>query len=221
MSAFIISGFFSLTSGRRIRTDVARPNGTSQGVYYVHYETIVQCSQSGPISAELRKYSPPGESVLQNDTIAYVVAKAYMPPPNMPRTFLLEAIHIAPEPGDPSSDDYEDSVPDFPFPSFFIQGTVSEEHKVDEGGIVNFPVNVSDYVRGNNKKSTVTYVLLLFFYYCCDNYNFAAGEWTRVHLVGKTFLPQTKTRKLHCLGRASNCYQMANYAQNWKAYLFL
>ena len=164
MSAFIISGFFSLTSGRRIRTDVPRSNGTSQGVYHVYYETIVQCSQTDLITAELRKYSPPGETVLQNDTIAYVVAKAYMPPPSMPRTFLLEAIHIAPEPGDPTSDDYEESVPDFPFPSFFIQGTVSDEHKVDEGGVVNFPVNVSDYVRGNNKKSTVMYVFSCFYY---------------------------------------------------------
>lgn len=157
MTAFIISGFFSLTSGRRIRTDVPRPNGTTQGVYYVHYDTVVQCSQTGPISAEVRKYSPPGEAVLQDDTIAYVTAKAYMPPPNMPRTLLLEAIHIAPEPGDPTSDSYEESVPDLPFPSVLIHGTVSSEHKVNDGGVVIFPVTVSDYVRGNNKISTIRY----------------------------------------------------------------
>lgn len=157
MTAFIISGFFSLTLGHRIRTEVARPNGTSQGVYHIHYETVVQCSQTGPISAEVRRYSPPGETILQDDTIAYVFARAYMPPPNMPKTILLEAIHIAPKPGDPTTDDYEESVPDFPFPSVLVHGTVSSEHKVDNGGVVNFPVTVSDYVRGSNKISTLMY----------------------------------------------------------------
>ena len=161
MSTFIVSGFFSLTSGRRVRSEVPRPNGSSQGVYHIYYDTTVQCTQTGPISAELRKYSPPGEPVLQNDTIAYVVAKAYMPPVNMPRIILLEAIHIASEPGDPTSDEYEDSVPDFPFPSIFVQGTTSAEHKGDDGGVIHFPVTVTDYVRGHNKKSNIVYV---FFY---------------------------------------------------------
>jgi hypothetical protein len=83
----------------------------------------------------------------------------------MPSTFLLEAIHIAPEPGDPTTDDYEETVPDFPFPCILVHGTVSSEHKLDNGGIVNFPVTVSDYVRGSNKVSTLMCVLFLLLVY--------------------------------------------------------
>jgi hypothetical protein len=64
--------------------------------------------------------SPPRETVLQDKTIAYVVAKAHVPPLNMPRTALLEAIHIVAEPGDPTSNNYENSELNFPFPSILI-----------------------------------------------------------------------------------------------------
>ena len=155
MTTFIISGFFALSSGRRLRTEVPRLNGTSQGIYYVHYDTTVQCSQSGPVSAEIRKYSPPGECVIQDDTIAYVVAKAYVPSSALSGTVLLEAIHIAPEPGNPTSENYEDSVPDFPFPMIFAKGTVCGEPKSEGGTVVLFALAVSDYIRGGNKKTTL------------------------------------------------------------------
>ena len=157
MTTFIISGFFALSSGRRVRTEVPRSNGTSQGVYYVHYDTTVQCSQSGPISAEIRKYSPPGECVIPDDTIAYVVAKAYVPASTQSGLVLLEAIHIAPEPGNPNSEMYQDSVPDFPFPIVFAEGTVCEEPNTEGGSVVLFALAVSDYIRGGNKKSTLQY----------------------------------------------------------------
>lgn len=151
----MISGFFALSSGRRLRTEVGRSNGTSQGVYHVHYNSTVQCSQSGPVSAEIRKYSPPGECVLPDDTIAYVIAKAYVPASALLDPVLLEAVHIAAEPGDPKSESYEDSVPDFLFPTVFAHGAVCEEPKTDARGVVLFPLAVSDYIRGGNKKTTL------------------------------------------------------------------
>ena len=57
-------------------------------------------------------------------------------------------------------------VPDFPFPSIFMNGMVSAGHNVDEGGVVNFPVNVSNYVCRNNKKLTLLYIFTFFLFAC-------------------------------------------------------
>ena len=158
MSTFTTAGFFGLTSGCHICTEVAKTNGSTQGVYYIHYITSVNCSVSGPISAELRKYSPPNDTVLADNTIAFVIAKVYVPPANVPGNILLEAIHIAPVPGDPTSEAYEDSVPDFRFPAIFAHGCVINEHQEEKLGVVTFPMVVSDYIRGGTKQSTLQYV---------------------------------------------------------------
>jgi hypothetical protein len=158
MSTFTVAGFFGLTAGQRVRTEVPRSNGTSQGVYHIHYVTSVNTSQSGAVPAELRKYSPPHDSVLQDDTIAFVVAKAYVPMGKTTGNVLLEASHIFPVPGDPRSPEYEERVPDFCCPYIFAQGICTGEHTEKDGGIVTFPVTVSDYIRGSTKQSTLQYV---------------------------------------------------------------
>ena len=164
MSTFTLTGFFGLTSGQRVHTELPKPNGSTQGVYYVHYVTSLNTAQTGAISAEIRKYSPPHDIILQNDTIVFVVAKAYVPPGDTTGNMLLEASHIIPVPGNPNSDGYEDLVPDFRFPLIFAQGTVTGEHTETEGGIVTFPVTVSDYVRGATKLSTLLCVTIFFFF---------------------------------------------------------
>lgn len=117
---------------------------------------------SGPISAELRRYSPPNDAVLADDTIAFVIAKVYVPPANVPGSILLEAIHIAPVPSDPTSDTYEDTVPNFHYPAVFAQGTVLNNHQEKQSGLVTFPMNVSDYIRGTTKQLTLQCVILIF-----------------------------------------------------------
>lgn len=156
MSAFIVTGFFGLASGRRIRTEISKTNGTAQAIYHISYTTSIDCNISGPVSAELRKYSPPGDTIFQDDTIAYVIAKAYVPPGNVQGNILLEAIHIAPVLGDPTSREYEDKVPDFIQPAVFIHGTVSGDSDNEQNGVVTFPVVVSDYVRGSTMQTTLT-----------------------------------------------------------------
>ena len=141
MSTFTLTGFFSLTSGQRVHTELPKPNSSTQGVYYVHYVTSLNTAQTGAISAEIRKYSPPHDIILQNDTIVFVVAKAYVPPGDTTGNMLLEASHIIPVPGNPNSEGYEDLVPDFCFPLIFAQGTVTGEHTETERGDCNISSN--------------------------------------------------------------------------------
>jgi hypothetical protein len=155
MSTFIIMGYFSLRSGRRVRTEV-RTNGTSKVVYHMHYDTSVDCSQSSPFSAELRKYSPPHDTVLQDDTIASVIAKAYIPPGNVPGSIILEAIRMAPV---PVKSGYMDPESEFRYPTVFAHGTVTGEHEGGQGGEVMFPMTTSNYVRGSTKQTTLACVL--------------------------------------------------------------
>ena len=77
MLTFTTAGFFGLTSGCHIHTEVAKTNGTTQGVYYIYYITSMNCSVSGPISAKLHKYSPLNDTVLADNTIAFMIAKVY------------------------------------------------------------------------------------------------------------------------------------------------
>ena len=53
---------------------------------------------------------------------------------------------------------YEDSVHDFSFSTIFTQGTVCEKPKNQDGSVILFPIAVSDYIRGGNKKTILWYV---------------------------------------------------------------
>ena len=127
----------------------------STGDYHVSYTTSINCNISGPVSAELHKYSPPGDTIFQDNTIAYVIAKAYIPPGSVQGNILLEAIHIAPVLGDPTSKEYEDKVLDFIQPAVFIHRTVSGNSNSEQNGIVMFPVIVLDYVCGSTMQMTI------------------------------------------------------------------
>lgn len=112
MSSFIIVGFVGLTSGRRVRSDVTRPDGTPLVLWHVIYDTCIICAQPPSLPAELRKYSPINDVVYPDDTVAFIVAKAYVPPVNISKTVLLDTILMIPVPGDPSSTEYDEHVPD-------------------------------------------------------------------------------------------------------------
>ena len=87
--------------------------------------------------------------------MAFLVAKAYIPPGNIAGNVLLEAVHVAPLPGDPSEDSYDDHLPDFAHPLVFGLGTVTAAVDNLPDGRISFPVSLSDYVRGTLKESTI------------------------------------------------------------------
>ncbi|KAF8485204.1 hypothetical protein DFH94DRAFT_842849 [Russula ochroleuca] len=156
MSSFLLSGFFGLTSGIRQRSDTPRADGKVSSIFHMYYNTTILCGPHTSLPAQLRKYSPPGEDPLPDDTVAYIVAKAHVPAMNVGGPVLLDVVHIAPLFGDPASEGYDSRLPDFDYPLVVALGTVTGPQEGPPGGIVTFPITVSEFVRGGSKESTFT-----------------------------------------------------------------
>jgi hypothetical protein len=106
-------------------------------------------------------YTKPNEPVLADDTVAFVVAKGFVPAPDVPGDVLLEALHVAPFPGNPASVNYDDALPDFEWPLIFGLGNVSGPSSELANRKVVFPVTCSDFIRGATQESTISYAALL------------------------------------------------------------
>jgi hypothetical protein len=143
---------------------VTRSDGNSSAIWHVYYDTCLICSQGPAIPTELRKYSPVNNTTLQDDTVAFVVARAFAPPRGVFGKVLLDAYHIVPMPGDPSSDSYDEQLPDFPNPLVFAMGVVTSRPATCDtvpglpGSVMTFTLTLSEYVRGGAKESTLEYV---------------------------------------------------------------
>jgi hypothetical protein len=107
--------------------------------------------KTGGVFVELRKYSPVNDTVLQDNTIVILITKAFVPSGKDPGNILVEAIHLAPFPGNPKDPNYVNSVLDFLSPAVFAQGTVCGEQSRESTGMVTFPTTVSDYVGGGKQ----------------------------------------------------------------------
>ncbi|KAI6124542.1 hypothetical protein EDD16DRAFT_1475158 [Pisolithus croceorrhizus] len=153
MSATIIIGFFALAGGKRIKTVEA---GSPTVTYHCVYETTIQCTSGAIFPASLRVCSPFNDVALPDNTVAFVSAKASVPASVPQEPVLLEAFHLAPVPGDPSTDSYEQTVPDFPYPTVIGLGTVSSQPRVLADGTSKvFAALSSDYVRDARLNSVV------------------------------------------------------------------
>ena len=147
--------------GHCMDTNVKNPDGSVVTTNHDFYETCIVCSNVILMLAELHKYSPVKEVILQDKTVAYVIAKLNVPLARGP--VLLEAWHVTPVPGDPSSIDYNMRIPDFVRPIVIGLSIVSAGPDGPQGGAVTFPMTVSDYVQGGVKESTIRYVVLCLF----------------------------------------------------------
>lgn len=108
------------------------------------------------MQAEIREWCPPSVPLHPEYTVAFVVAKAYIPPPGShPSTVQLEAQYLVPFPGDPDAEDYDDRIPDFPNPLVTALGTVSGPTTILSTGHHSFPVSARDYVRDETKTSVI------------------------------------------------------------------
>ena len=149
MSLFTLIGFLALTGGKRVvSTKLSK-------VFYCFYTTTIQCSGSVDIPAEIHIYNPYNDIPYADDTIAFVIAKAFCPPND---TALLDAYHLVPVPGNPTEMEYElQHVPDCPYPFASGIGAVSGTEVLADGVTKAFSIVVSDYVRDSIKSSTVQY----------------------------------------------------------------
>ncbi|KAJ7200386.1 hypothetical protein GGX14DRAFT_341790, partial [Mycena pura] len=93
--------------GRRVAT---KPPGAMYPVHHVHYVTSLKTasndSETYP-AATLRVYSAAGDAPLPDNTVAFVVAKAFAP---TGKPLELDALFISAVPGNANDDDYDASI---------------------------------------------------------------------------------------------------------------
>ena len=146
MSSCFIFGFFELVHGHHMNTETKRGDGSLAITHHNYYESCVICSNNVSMLAKICKYSPAKEAILQDNTVAYVVAKVNILAGNGSSIILLKAWHVTPVPGNPASENYNASIPDFIRPIVVGLRIVAADHNGAAGGAVTFSVTVSDYI---------------------------------------------------------------------------
>ena len=168
--SFIIVGFFALTAGRRVLSEVPLSNGDTATVFHTLYSTAIVCSQQpARFSAEIHRYSPVDEAPLPENTTVFVVAKAYIPPEGVAGIVQLDALHFCPMSGNPSDENYSANHPDFTNPLILALGTVSADHEESLRGSLTFPVSLSEYLHGMVRQ---TILELRNFFFGCNSSHF-------------------------------------------------
>ena len=159
LCSFTISSFFALTDGN-----------CNNDLWRSRYESALVCMNSPPVPAQVYTFNPSGV-FLPDNTIAYLIGKAYYPPPGDCRPVVIETVEFAPIPGDPSSPAYADNVPDFLYPAVSALGTVSSVPVPQQDGKVDFMITAQDYVCGGMKTSTIMSASVLFPSLTCPHYS--------------------------------------------------
>ena len=150
MASLYVTGFFALSNGRHITLSVA---GGDRPKTFIMYSSTIQCEQDDvAIPADVRLYARPSHAILPDNTIVWMLAKAYLPPT---RSANLDVVFLKSVPGDPDDDDYEEQAPDFPYPVFFGVGQISSTHRVLEDKSRVFDVATSQFVREAVRFSTI------------------------------------------------------------------
>jgi hypothetical protein len=144
---FTITGFFAVTAGNR---DNARNHAC--------YESAIACTNSPSIPAQLYIFNPASPALYPDNTIVWILGKAYYPPPGDCTPAVINAVECAPLPGDPTSDSYISGMPDFRQPAVTLAGIVSSGPQPVDEGAVEFLLTTQDYVRGCARTSTIMYV---------------------------------------------------------------
>lgn len=172
MSSFSIISFFCIHSGVRNDTD-----------QHMHYSSALSCSSSPPFPAKLQKFATSSEKTLEDMTIVFLITKAFIPPLSQGGPILLDAVQMQHEPGDPTDKMYELFIPDFPHPTVFALGSVSELTFKQPGLVVIFSLVVSEYVRGTTQTTTIEYVSFLYSFSISLLFTFPRGCRCRLDKV--------------------------------------
>ncbi|KAJ7118237.1 hypothetical protein C8R44DRAFT_561531, partial [Mycena epipterygia] len=101
MSSFNAFGFFPLTGGKHVATQLP---GATYPIHHCHYTTTLKSSDDIYIAATLRVYSGAGDAPVPDNTIAFIVTKAFAP---TGKPVELEALYMSVMPGDVNSEEYE------------------------------------------------------------------------------------------------------------------
>lgn len=129
MVQFVALGYFPLGNGFRQSTTTTTPSGNKVR-WHNHYKTAFRCANGTTLPAALHVYAPAAANQpYPHGTVALVLAKVHTPLPAAQTdagnvTVMMEAVTVAPCPGDPNSDEYDDSLPTLPAVYAFCTGTV-------------------------------------------------------------------------------------------------
>ena len=147
MSSFTLIGFFALAGGKHLVST------KSSKTYYCFYMMTIQCSAGIDVPAEIHVYSPYNDVPHPDDTIAFVIARAFCPPND---TAHLDVYHLIPVPDNQTESEYQSQcVPDYPYPFASGVGPVSGMEILPDSTTKTFSVAVSDYVCDGTKSSIV------------------------------------------------------------------
>jgi hypothetical protein len=162
MSSLIFVSLFSLRAGHIVETFFTKHTSEKGTISYTHYDTAVVCRHLPQLPAELRVYVC-GTELISDHTVSIVIVKGYVPPSDVAGDLLLNALYIAPFPGNPSGDsiEYNRTLPDFHWHLLFGLGSVSGASTELPNGQVFFPVTTLKYVCGTTRSSTLSYAVYL------------------------------------------------------------
>jgi hypothetical protein len=91
--SFVIVGLFGLANSRRVRTP--KVNNPNVGVFHAFYNTAIQFPNGPSLAVELRIWSPHNDVIHPDETVALVIAKAFVPSvQDSSNVALLEAYYI-------------------------------------------------------------------------------------------------------------------------------
>ncbi|KAI5999938.1 hypothetical protein EDD15DRAFT_2362475 [Pisolithus albus] len=127
MSSLIMFGFFCVSDGCRVPS--LKPGSTSNDCYTC-YNAAIHGSIGGSLRTQIVVESSPGDGVLTDHSVAFVVGKAYLPSAAACEQGLLDAFHFVPLPGDPTCDVYEYLLPQWRVPSVIGLGHVNSSFAV-------------------------------------------------------------------------------------------
>ncbi|KAI5990478.1 hypothetical protein EDD15DRAFT_2280504 [Pisolithus albus] len=144
MSSLIVFGFFCVSDGCRVPS--LKPGSTSNSCYTC-YNAAIHSSVGASLRTQIVIEGSPADVVLPDRSVAFVVAKAYLPSAATCEQGLLDAFHFVPLPRDPMSDVYEYLLPQWRVPSVIGLGHINSSfavHAEGDNGIAL--VTCSDYV---------------------------------------------------------------------------
>ncbi|KAF8518805.1 hypothetical protein JB92DRAFT_2711880, partial [Gautieria morchelliformis] len=99
---------------------------------------------------EMRLYSPPGETLLPDDTVVRIVGRIFAPS----GTILLDVFSLTAYPGDPASEQYEDAIPnDTSVAVWGVGAVLNNMEYASDSQTCTFNLAVADYVRDGTKSS--------------------------------------------------------------------
>lgn len=115
--SLLMNGTFSIGEARRISSPTAK--GTT--VWHYHYTTCIR-TPTGDIPATLCTYTAPKARPLPDFTVVHALVKAHI---TSSGEGLLNVLSMAPIPGNPADNTYDDYTPDMPYPFVFTLGNVT------------------------------------------------------------------------------------------------